>query len=132
MQALFTGGDVCAGVGPRSFTLLLQCGEEEKVWGGEEPATCSYRATMTTPAACTTRELDRVSHTQSHSHTNTHTQGHTHTHTHTHARARTHASPTRVVVGSLFVCSFDGECISCLPAPTTEGAGRLAVSKLFS
>jgi len=58
-EAIFHNGDLCAGVGQRSFTLKLVCGEEVKIWGGEEPATCVYTATMSTPAACKHDDLNR-------------------------------------------------------------------------
>lgn len=60
MQALFENGDLCAGVGPRRFTVNLVCGDSERMWGGEEPATCQYQAWMTTPAACQESDLSKV------------------------------------------------------------------------
>ena len=41
----------------RSLRVRLVCGEEDKLYGGTEPATCVYDAFMTTPIACTDIEL---------------------------------------------------------------------------
>lgn len=38
--------------------LQLVCGEEEKMWGSEEPSTCVYAATMSTPVACKVADLE--------------------------------------------------------------------------
>ncbi len=42
----------------RSFTVRLQCGDEERLHGSAEPRTCVYEATLTTPLACT--EADKA------------------------------------------------------------------------
>ncbi|KAG2501356.1 hypothetical protein HYH03_001146 [Edaphochlamys debaryana] len=56
--AHFTGGDECWNVGPRSFSVQMSCGMENRMSDGEEPATCRYQAKLTTPALCTEAELD--------------------------------------------------------------------------
>lgn len=54
---LFTGGDECWNVGPRSFTVAMSCGNENVLSDGEEPATCAYSAKFTSPALCNDEEL---------------------------------------------------------------------------
>jgi protein kinase C substrate 80K-H len=54
---LFTGGDECWNVGPRSFTVKMSCGLENQLSDGEEPATCAYSAKFTSPALCNDEEL---------------------------------------------------------------------------
>ena len=61
VQAYFADGDPCPGDLPkRSFTLDLKCDDKEHMYGGEEPATCVYKATFATPLACKQAELDKV------------------------------------------------------------------------
>lgn len=60
-QAVFDGGDPCYNAPARSLTVLLECGEHERMWGGEEPETCVYTVRMSTPAACKLEDLARVS-----------------------------------------------------------------------
>jgi hypothetical protein len=57
---VFDGGDMCGGNIARSFTVKLACGAEEKLHGGEEPATCKYTINLTTPLACTAQDLQQV------------------------------------------------------------------------
>ncbi|KAG2428642.1 hypothetical protein HXX76_011347 [Chlamydomonas incerta] len=54
---LFTGGDECWNVGPRSFTVAMSCGYDNQLSDGEEPATCAYSAKFTSPALCNDEEL---------------------------------------------------------------------------
>ncbi|GIL45932.1 hypothetical protein Vafri_3043 [Volvox africanus] len=56
----FSGGDECWNVGPRSMTVYLSCGLDERLSDGEEPSTCAYSAKMTTPAVCTQAELEEL------------------------------------------------------------------------
>ncbi|EFJ52398.1 hypothetical protein VOLCADRAFT_120319 [Volvox carteri f. nagariensis] len=56
----FTGGDECWNVGPRSMTVALSCGWDERLSDGEEPSTCAYAAKLTTPAVCTEAELHEL------------------------------------------------------------------------
>jgi protein kinase C substrate 80K-H len=56
-KMLYTGGDECWNVGPRSFTLALSCGPENVLSDGEEPATCAYEGKFATPAVCNEAEL---------------------------------------------------------------------------
>ncbi|KXZ51700.1 hypothetical protein GPECTOR_11g15 [Gonium pectorale] len=54
----FTGGDECAGVGPRTMTVHMECGHENKLSDGEEPATCQYSTKFATPALCGEEQLE--------------------------------------------------------------------------
>ena len=40
--------------------VRLVCGEEEKLYGGAEPATCVYDTFFSTPIACTDAELHNI------------------------------------------------------------------------
>ncbi|GFR42561.1 hypothetical protein Agub_g3472 [Astrephomene gubernaculifera] len=56
----FTGGDECWNVGPRSLTVTMSCGMENKLSDGEEPGTCRYAAKFTSPALCTDAEVEEL------------------------------------------------------------------------
>ena len=48
----FTGGQYCAGAGAREIEIDVSCGVEDALLELDEPETCKYHATMTSPAAC--------------------------------------------------------------------------------
>jgi len=61
LQAYFKDGDPCPGDLPkRSFTVNLVCDDKEHMYGGEEPSTCVYHATLATPLACKEEALVKV------------------------------------------------------------------------
>jgi len=58
-QMLFTGGQHChATQAPRSFTVSVVCGLANKLVDIREPSTCSYSATLESPAACVPEGFD--------------------------------------------------------------------------
>lgn len=48
----FTGGQYCTGAGARELDVDVFCGAEDALLEIEEPETCKYYATMSSPAAC--------------------------------------------------------------------------------
>ena len=48
----FKNGQYCPSHGARDLVVDLLCGVEEEIGEVEEPATCSYRLELFTPAAC--------------------------------------------------------------------------------
>ena len=48
----FTGGQYCSGAGARELEVDMLCGAEDAILEVDEPETCKYFATMTSPAAC--------------------------------------------------------------------------------
>jgi hypothetical protein len=46
------GGDICYGGSARSLSVRFECGETEALGRVQEPSTCAYAATLSTPAAC--------------------------------------------------------------------------------
>lgn len=56
-EMVFGDGDMCHGVGPRTFRVKLVCGPAEVLKDAEEPATCQYAATLTTPLLCSEADL---------------------------------------------------------------------------
>ena len=56
-EGVFDNGDWCHQAPARSMRVTFQCGLEEAAWGASEPSTCTYAATMATPAACKEDDL---------------------------------------------------------------------------
>lgn len=59
-EMVFGDGDMCSGVGPRSFRLKLVCGPSEELKDADEPGTCAYAGTLVTPLACSETDLGAV------------------------------------------------------------------------
>ncbi|GBF96865.1 glucosidase 2 subunit beta [Raphidocelis subcapitata] len=56
-EGVFENGDWCHQAPARSMRVTFVCGTDEAAWGGGEPSTCAYAATMSTPAACKEEQL---------------------------------------------------------------------------
>ena len=62
MEMSFGDGESCDGTGtPRTARVAFKCGEEDELLSVEEPATCAYAATFSSPSACST-EVVRERH----------------------------------------------------------------------
>ena len=53
----FRDGAPCPGAGARKCDVVFECGRQAHVLSVEEVATCSYRLTFATPAACRESEV---------------------------------------------------------------------------
>ncbi|KAL1499667.1 hypothetical protein AB1Y20_011864 [Prymnesium parvum] len=58
----FTNGALCMGE-PRNATVLMTCGQEDKLLSVSEPTTCVYEGLFSSPSACEIEAL-RAKHTQ--------------------------------------------------------------------
>lgn len=57
-ELVFEGGQSCWQGPKRSMRVKLQCGSAEQLHSVEEPSRCEYAAVLSTPAACSTADLD--------------------------------------------------------------------------
>jgi len=57
---LYLNGESCWKAGAREARVRLRCGEATELTDVEEPSTCRYLLTMTTPAACKTTHVEEL------------------------------------------------------------------------
>ena len=57
-QMKFGHGANCPGKGDRTMLVTLSCGAQTRLRDVSEPSTCSYRAVLETPCACSQKDFD--------------------------------------------------------------------------